>query len=146
MSETGIRVTVDVSGLDRLLKEEPQRVGRWLRGVGEQMVGDIKLSMGTSPPGITYRRGPKNKKGAKTHTASKPGYAPNVDIGTLRASIHLEKQSGPYEYHISDGVIYGKYLEFGTARGMAARPFMRPVFDKWQKQIEDDARKNLNLE
>jgi hypothetical protein len=139
-----LKVTVDTKGLERVIQQEPGRVDKWLRGVAQQMVGDIKLSFNSGPAGRTYKRGPKNKRGAKTHVASSPGYAPNVDIGTLRASIKAAP-AGHLAYQISDGVNYGTWLEHGTAR-MAARPFMGPVFAAWEKKIEQDARENLDLE
>lgn len=138
-----LKVTVDTKGLEELIRTEPKTVDRWLRGVAETMVGDIKLSFGSGPAGRAYKRGPKNKKGAKTHVASSPGYAPNVDIGTLRASIH-QTRAGNLTYHIAAGTIYAEYLEYGTAR-MAARPYMTPVFEAWGSKIEKDAQENLDL-
>ena len=139
-----LKVTVDTKGLQEVLRNEPKRVDAWLRGVAVTMVGDIKLSFGSGPAGRVYKRGPKNKKGAKTHTASSPGSPPNSDTGALIGSIRMYP-SGNLSYTISDGYEYGEYLEYGTAR-MAARPFMTPVFDAWNKKIEKDAEENLNLE
>lgn len=131
-------VRIDTTGLDRLIREEPARVNAWLRGVADQMMSDIVLSFNTSPAGVTYQRG------SVSHTASQPGYPPNVDIGTLQASMHVEPQ-GALEFWIADGVEYGIYLEDGTER-MQARPFVQPVFDAWSRRIADDAKKNLGLE
>lgn len=133
-----LKVTVDTAGLRRLIAEEPRRVDTWLRGVAEQMVGDVKLSFGSGPGGRTYKRG------RKYHVASSPGHAPNVDTGTLRASIK-QQPAGHLTYRISDGVEYGVHLEYGTSR-MAARPFMTPVFEAWNKKIEADAKQELDLE
>lgn len=119
-----LQITLDTSGIDRILAAEPQRVGRWLSGFAEDVVTDIKLSFGTSP--------------------SSPGQPPGVDRGTLRASIHWEN-TGSFERTIMDGVEYGVYLEDGTER-MGARPFMGPAFERAQARIESDAQANLNLE
>lgn len=133
-----LKVTLDTSGIDRILAAEPQRVGRWLTGFAESIVTDIVLSLGTSPPGRSYTRG------GVTHVASAPGFPPNVDIGNLKASIHQEN-TGPFERTIMDGTDYGDKLEEGTTK-MAARPFFRPAFDAAQQRIERDAAANLNLE
>lgn len=129
---------VDVSGIDRILKQEPGRVDAWLRGVADQILGDIVVSFNTSPGGRTYKRG------SVTHTASQPGYPPNVDIGTLRASMHVEP-AGKMSYHIADGTEYGIYLEDGTEH-IQPRPFVQPVFADWSKKMEADAKRNLKLE
>lgn len=134
-----IEIHVDVSGIDRILATEPGRVETWLDGFAEDMVTQIKLSMGTSPPGRTYQRG-KNR----THVASVEGFPPNIDMGTLINSIRQEP-TGRLERTISDGVEYGIWLEDGTER-MGPRPFMRPVFDDAAGRMENDARAKLNLE
>ena len=130
-------VRIDVSGIERVLREEPGIVANWLDEVAEEMVGDVQESFGTSPPGKTYQRG------SKTHTASQPGYPPNVDTGALRASIHWER-TGDFERWIMDGVEYGIRLEDGI--GVEARPFMGPVFYDWRRRIEDHAARHLRIE
>lgn len=119
-----LQVTLDTSGIDRILATEPGRVEAFLDWFAESVVTDIVLSFGTSP--------------------SSPGQPPGVDTGALRASIRWEK-TGALERTIMDGVEYGQYLEDGTSK-MAARPFFRPVFDAAQQRIERDAAAQLNLE
>lgn len=123
--------------MERVLREQPQKCDRWLRGFAEQVKNKIVLSFGTSPPGLVYQRG------GVTHVASRPGYPPNVDIGTLRASMKTAPD-GYLTYRIEDGTDYGINLEDGI--GMAPRPFMRPQFDEAARVIESDARQNLRVE
>jgi hypothetical protein len=123
-------IKIDTSGLDKLLAKLDSTVDHWLAGVAESIVTDVKLSFGTSPDGRSYTRG------SISHVASQPGYPPNVDTGTLRASIRHEKR-GPYEYWVMDGVEYGIWLEDGTPN-IAPRPFMRPAFDAARRRIEGD--------
>lgn len=132
------KVVLDTKGLQQLIRTEPQKVERWLKGFAEAMVTDIKLSMNTSPAGQSYTRG------GITHVASQPNYPPNVDIGTLYGSIRQEKVSS-LTYHISDGVEYGIMLEDGT-ESIAPRPFVQPAFDRASKMIGEDAARNLGLE
>jgi HK97 gp10 family phage protein len=131
-------IKVDVSGLERLLREEPGKVETWLDSVAESIVTDVKLSFGTSPAGESYTRG------GVTHVASQPGYPPNVDIGTLTNTIRQEK-TGTLERTVMDGVEYGLYLEDGTEH-IEPRPFMRPAFDRARQTVERDAANNLGLE
>lgn len=132
------KVVLDTKGLQQLKRSEPDKVAKWLDAEAEGVVTDIKLSMNTSPPGRTYTRG------GVSHTASQPGYPPNVDIGTLRASIRWERD-GLFTRKIMDGVTYGIHLEDGT-ESIAPRPFMAPAFAREQKTIEQSARDNLGLE
>ena len=131
-------IRIDTRRMQRLIQEEPQIVDQWLRGVGNEMLGDIVLSFNTSPPGAAYDRGDN------FHIASQPGYPPNIDSGTLQNSMGI-RPVGHLQYEIHDGVEYGYHLEMGT-ENMAPRPFVGPVFDDWQGKIDDDARRNLRLD
>lgn len=136
-----LKLKVDKQKLDAIIKNEPEEADRWLRGIAFQIVGDIKLSFGTSPDGRAYQRENNGKSKGVIHIASVPGYPPNVDTGSLRASIDAERL-GHLKYIIHDGVEYGVSLEFGKER-VAPRPFMKPVFDDWQKKILDDAKSHF---
>ena len=132
------QVRIDTRKMQQIIRNEPERVDRWLRGVANEMLSDIVLSFNTSPAGRTYTRG------ETTHIASQPGYPPNIDKGALEASMGVRRLK-QLRYEIHDGVEYGIHLELGTER-MAARPFVGPVFDDWQHKIDDDARRNLELD
>ena len=119
--------------LKSLLKNP--KLNPYLRGLAEQIVGDIKLSMQEVSPGKTYNLyDPK-----RTHVASRPGDAPNIDKGLLVASIGWY-QKAKHTMIIHDGVPYGIELEIGNAN-VAARPFVRPQFTKWTKDIAGDMKK-----
>lgn len=135
-----LEIHVDTRGIDRMLQQEPQKVEHWLDGFVEEMVTNIKLSFGDSPPGIAYTRG------GTTHIASQPGYPPEVDTGTLRASIRWEK-TGRAERTIFAGTEYAQYLEDGAEDvGLLPRPFMGPEFADARQRIAEDARRNLGLD
>lgn len=118
------KVVLDLKGIEKMLRAEPQKGGRWLTRFAESIVTDIKLSFGTSP--------------------SQPGNPPGVDSGTLRASIRQENTGG-FERTISDGVEYGVWLEDGTER-VRPRPFFKPAFERAFARMEKDAADNLGLE
>lgn len=132
------KVTLDDTKLRQLMQTEPEKVALWLDAFTEDLLTRIKLSFNTSPPGETYTRG------SISHTASQPGYPPNVDTGALRASMHWERQ-GQFTRTISDGVEYGIMLEDGT-ESILPRPFVSPAFADAQKRIGPDAKQNLELE
>ena len=125
----GAKVTIDDTVLKQIQADDAGR-DRWLRGVGNQILGDIVKSFGDSPPGQQYG----------DHVASQPGYPPNVDDNVLRPSMKLQKIR-KLNYQIQDGTDYGIKLEDGI--GVEARPFVRPVFDEWQIKIEGEAKDGL---
>lgn len=104
-----------------MIREQPLLVDRVLGETAIEIVEDAQKSMGSSPPGKSYKRG------KIVHVASKAGYPPNVDTGALRASLRFRKVNNGYR--VEDGTEYGYYLEVGTSK-MGARPFMRPAFER----------------
>ncbi len=139
-----LTVTVDIEGIERLIKEVPGKVAAFMDSEAELVVNDIKQSFGTGPGGRSYKRG------GKVHIASQPGFPPNVDIGTLINSIEW-RTIGRFSRSII-GALHGLYLELGTDKplkggqegpkeqGIAPRPFIRPAFDRRRKALADDAR------
>jgi len=132
---------LDVSAAARIIAQNGGNVDNWMTRVAEQMVEEVKLSMGTSPPGRTYMYGNVE------HVASIAGHPPTPVTGALQASIRWEKDSQrEHTVYVGDGVSYGIYLELGTGN-MEARPFIGPVFDNWSTggKLEADARTALNI-
>jgi len=64
--------------------------------------------------------------GEYTHTASKPGDAPNTDTGRLVQSVQVEVTGKTVD--VGSTLHYAAHLEFGT-RKMYARPWLFPAFD-----------------
>lgn len=116
--------TLDTEILDGLIAASPERIDQFLRSTSESITNDIKLSFNSSPPGRVYVRG------TISHTASQPGYPPNIDTGALIGSMHWEKV-GELTYQVMDGVLYGLHLEEGTST-IQPRPFVQPVFAAWR--------------
>jgi hypothetical protein len=140
MSDGG-EMRSDTSGIEQLIAQGGDVLDRWLEGVANQIAADVKLSMGTSPPGNVYQR-----RGIE-HTASVAGSPPTPDTGNLRASIHVEKDaSKPHTLYVADGTEYGIMLEVGTST-IDPRPFMAPAFARWGDggKLEADARTQLKL-
>lgn len=128
-----LKMTIDTSMMTKIRQALPEQISALLRGAANEMVSDMKMSMGTSPAGATY------KHGNVSHVASAPGYPPNPDTGALRASINFYPESNT-RVVIADGVEYGLYLEIGTER-IEPRPFVVPVFTLWsQGKFADFAR------
>lgn len=129
---SGANFTLDTRVMDQMIDDEAAR-DLFIREVGTEMVSDMQLSMLESPAtGRAYRRG------GRTHIASSPGNPPRVDMGTLWASLKLRKIR-PKAYAIETNVRHGLETEVGI--GMAARPWMRPVFIAWNLKLADEARR-----
>lgn len=115
-----VDVTLDMTKLNRAIREYPGTLDAWLRSIAEDVSNEAKLSFNTGPGGRTYKRG------RRVHVASSPNYPPNVDTGTLRASIRVMKR-GVHHYRVMDGVEYGIWLEDGVPGRMLPRPFLGPA-------------------
>ena len=112
--------------------------------------GEVKQVFGTgaSRIDVAKKRRSKGKRGT-FHRPSAPDFPPNVDTGTLRASItgvtevmgleiqgfvgsDLEKIAAKSD--VGTDLEYGYYLEIGTTK-MDARPFLRPTLKANGKKI-----------
>lgn len=97
-----------------------------LRRVGQEVVNQLKQDLSKGGTGVA------RKRGGVTHRASKPGAAPAVDTGALRASyqyrVFTAGQNSAYCL-VGTNLEYAPFLEFGTSR-MAARPHLRPAVEK----------------
>ncbi|MCZ2097236.1 MAG: hypothetical protein LC121_13450 [Anaerolineae bacterium] len=112
--EPTVKFEVDVEALNRVLQDLPNVTQDLLDSLAETLKNDVVQSFGTSP--------------------SSPGEPPGVDTGTLRASIDW-KAEGDRKRIVHDGVEYGVYLELGTDRGLAPRPFMGPAFERLRGKL-----------
>lgn len=120
----GFEIQVDTKKLEEVIQGLSGGIDDLLAAAATEIVGDIVMGMQQSPAsGRTY------KKGSRVHVASAPGDAPRPDTGELMGSITHAK-TGEHEETVHDQTEYGQYLEFGT-EDIAARPFMKPVFEAW---------------
>jgi hypothetical protein len=131
-------VTVDTRILQRIIANLPDALDGFIGEVANEMLGDVMLGFGSSPPGIEYKRGDS------VHVASSPGYPPNPDTGTLRGSMMVSRVQDN-ERILHDQTEYGVYQEFGT-EAIEPRPFLGPVVRNWQNQkLAAFARQRFNM-
>ena len=76
----------------------------------------------------SIHRGRKNER-------SVAGAPPKSDTGNLVENITLVNERGEITVGSRKGAPYGYWLEFGTWR-MAARPWLKPAFDKMKINLE----------
>lgn len=112
-------VKIRRNDLPKVLRESPRRADQAIEALAREGERYSKALMNTSSPGKTYTRA------SGTHTASRPGFPPNIDTGTLVNSIHVEP-AGMLRRLLADGTEYGVFLEFG-ATNLAPRPFFGPT-------------------
>jgi hypothetical protein len=131
-------VIVDTRILDRIAAQLGDKIDDFIGEAANEMLNDVVLSFGSSPPGIEYKRGDS------VHIASAPGYPPNPDTGTLRGSMMVSREQAN-ERLIHDQTEYGVYQEYGTEE-IEARPFLGPVVHAWQNQkLADFARQRFDF-
>jgi len=90
-------------------------------------------------------KGKPYKRGKNTHYASVAGAFPNADSGNLVSNIFSELLQGrkpAAKFGVRAGVPYSYALEFGSDR-IAARPFIRPTYNKFKKDIIRDLENEL---
>jgi len=135
----------------RLVRLIVEKEAKKIMGTGASRA-DVKLKR------IKTSRSKKKKYRIAYHRPSAPGFPPNIDYGTLRASIgrrievsygmvngyvgqDTEKTEQEYqkrrgETPSDETVQYGYYLETGTKDGkLKARPWLRPALRKSERQI-----------
>lgn len=96
--------------------------------VVEETLDDIDTTVQTGMAAggrgrIYVRRG-------RTHQASAPGDMPARDLGNLAGSLQKEISRREHKGYYYTTVEYAPYLEFGTSRGIAPRPFMAPAAEQ----------------
>ena len=102
-----------------------------------------------SRPGPTKTHGEGESVGGETIRASAPGEPPRKRLGLLRSSIGSEKanDSGTI-MRVGTNLDYGFFLEFGTKRGLAPRPWLRPALKQNRQRIRrifiEEAKKGKN--
>lgn len=91
---------------------------------------------GTAVRSKTTRGG---RKGSRQYNAnpSKPGEPPHKQTGRLRASVTHEVDAKTLEARVGTNVEYGRYLELGTKRGLAPRPWLRRALAECQSRINE---------
>lgn len=67
---------------------------------------------------------------------SQPGQPPFKQTGTLRASVQQEIDASTQSGRVGTNLRYGLFLETGTRRGLAPRPWLRPAFEYVKTQID----------
>ncbi len=126
---------LDKRKLMDLIANSDTMLDQYLRGVAIEIVNDIKEGIDETSSGETQERFDPHR----FVVASRPGDPPNTDMGLLVNSIQWAPGAKTLEYIVHDGVEYGIDLELGTSK-IAARPFVRPVFEVWRKKLAQDMR------
>ncbi len=101
-----------------------QEVASGIEKATLSLLRDSKLSVGKK--GGLVR---KTRTGRQVRQPSPPGKPPHRVTGTLVSSVGHEFEDGGLVGIVGTGLKYAKWLEFGT-RKMAARPWLRPAFDR----------------
>ena len=91
-----------------------------------------------SVPGTAQGRSKKTGRYARVYGAarSKPGEPPRKQTGRLRASVTYEIDERTLTARVGTNVKYGRYLELGTKRGIAPRPWLRRALAECRAKID----------
>ena len=119
----------------RIEKKIEARAEQALEKVAILTENSAKLSMTEQKSGKPVPAGQGTRGGHpwQKRQRSAKGEAPAVQTGQLRASVTHVKPAALVRL-VGTNVKHGKHTEFGT-RTMAARPWLRPAFDKNKKKL-----------
>lgn len=115
-----------------------KELSKALFSIAKKIESDAKLSIQNG-----RKTGRMYKRRTIMHRASAPGEAPASDTGRLVNSIN-GKLKGRLTAVIEATAAYARHLEYGT-RKMAARPYMRPAWEKNKQWSVDRIRKAVNI-
>lgn len=127
MGDLSVKITQN--RIPIIARESPAKVDRLVAALAEMGRGQAVLLLNTQTSGKSEKR----YNPTRTVTVSEPGDAPNTDTGALANSITVQP-AGHLARVIAVGAEHGEWLEFGTA-DMAARPFMTPMSEWLQRQV-----------
>src|SRR5690625_1008393 len=126
-----------IEGLDELNKtlselsgKFEQEAGRLVNRTAQNVRNNAIHLIRTPSMGDTYEK--YNPR--RTHTASAPGDAPNIDTGRLVNSLTVTR-SGALTAEVLANVEYAAWLELGTTN-MKARPFLTPAVEQERPKYE----------
>ncbi len=87
---------------------------------------------------VRSRTGPGGRKGSRITGAvrSAPGDPPRKQTGRLRASVAYEVDAPKLTARVGTNVKYGMFLELGTKRGIAPRPWLRRALAECRGKID----------
>lgn len=68
---------------------------------------------------------------------SKPGEPPRKQSGELRRSVTYEVDKGELTARVGTNKPYGRYLELGTKRGLAPRPWLRRALAHMASRVNE---------
>jgi len=113
-----------------------KRAVQWLTRAAVEVSRRAKELL--SIPGTAMATGlGRRKKRSRIYGAvrSAPGEPPRKQTGRLRASVTYEVDEAAIEAQVGTNVEYGKYLELGTKRGLAPRPWLRRALDESRDKV-----------
>ena len=121
-------VAREVGAINRQVLSRARRGTNVLRNAAMEVLGQ-------NGSGRRYRNG---------HVASAPGQPPAPDTGNLRRNWRESQFVHPnglgrgidVKLQIKSDTFYAKFLEHGTSRGLAPRPFVERIKTKARPQIE----------
>ena len=132
-------MVAEIKGMDKLEKNFARLSKKYGENVAKATVTGAQLvrtsavkSIQSVSSGDTVTRY-RNGGGSYSHTASKPGDAPNTDTGALAKSVQVDvRREGVY---VGSSLKYAPMLEFGTS-SMRERPWLNPALESNRRKIQ----------
>lgn len=113
-----MKYQLDTRILDKLIRDNPANLGRFMQAVATDIVSDVQLNFSDTSP-------------------SPVGSPPGVDTTTLKGSMHVRPIS-QLTYYVEDGTEYGIVHELGL--NGYPRPFVNPAFERARQHFVEAAK------
>lgn len=122
---------------DEAMEQVRRRAAGWLTRAAITVSRRAKELLSVPGTAQRPRSTSKHRKRSRIYGAvrSKPGEPPRKQTGRLRASVAYEVDEATLSARVGTNVVYGKYLELGTKRGIAPRPWLRRALAESQAKI-----------
>lgn len=127
MARTGVRVDIDTTKLNAILRALPGNRARALETIAREINTAVVVSMAAEKHGRIDDFG---------HQASAPGEAPAIDTGYLANSMTAELLNSETAI-VYTNAEYAEELEFGGSK-LAPRPFLQPAVSRVTAAVERD--------
>lgn len=131
---------------DSLLTEAEREIVRRLSAAGSEYKDEVKVVLSESGKSITVKTSKTGRQrkvyGKKNSSPSQPGEPPHKQTGRLRRSVAKRVLWKKMRVRILCRDPKAQLLEFGTSK-VAARPFLRPTFNRMLGRFREIVGKRL---
>lgn len=132
--------SVTITGLQKTINEIGEQVKKTRIAVDRGVVVTASNINRNAILAINKQSKGEVRPGKPKHIISKPGDAPNTDLGGLVGSLRVSHIKGSQEATVFSGLDYAAYLE---SPSLLNRPFLKPAADEEAPNLDNNINEQL---